>query len=141
MPGPVATTPSPTLTDKLTAGAALVGTNVPVIAAPLMSHLDPSMNPDGAGGPVVAIIAGFINAVIQAFKMHDWYEQNKWAAWTVIVLGFVICLAIWHDQLRLGFLNAFATITNALTNYKPMNTVGMLGAGSDKPTAPVEVTT
>lgn len=83
------------------------------------------------GGIEVTIIAHGINAIIQALKMHGWYKQNKYAAWTAIALGVLVCMILWHDQLQKAIINGLGVIANALQNYKPLNTVGVLPPGSD----------
>lgn len=122
MPGP---TPS-TGTEKVAALGTWAMTNGAVAAAPLLPG-----NDSGLGGFVVNVIAGFINGVIQALKMHGWYKQNEWAMWTALVLAFAVCLLIWHDDLRKAALNGMGAATNAMNNYAPLNKLGVLPPGTD----------
>lgn len=134
MPGPdVATLPAsppitPSVSDKLTAAGTYMANTAVVTAAPLMGQ---QVNPTGAGGIEVSLIGDGITTIIQALKQHHWYDQNRYAVWTCILIAIAVCILLWHDDLRKGALNAMGAMYKAASNYGPLNKLGVLGPGSD----------
>lgn len=117
---------APTITDKVGGLLTYGATNAATIGAPNLPGNDMDV-----GGATVGIIAHGINGIIQAFKMQDWFKQNKWAMWTALLLSVLFCLLLWHDDLRKAALNALATVAQTMLNYKPLNNIGVLPAGTD----------
>src|SRR5678815_1842274 len=78
--------PAPSTADKVMAGATIAGNTALVTAAPLLSSVNPAMNPSNAGGIAVSLIGNGITCIVQAIAVQDWFNDHKYAVWACICL-------------------------------------------------------
>lgn len=116
--------------NKVTAGLTWLGANAPTALAPVIASA--AGTDIGGLGPECNIISLFINGWIQFFKQFHWFNQNKWAFPTAMILALGICFGIWHNELNRWALNFMATSIQPLLNYGPMNKLGIFGPGTDR---------
>lgn len=115
-------TTAPTTTDKLVGATTFLATNAGTVIAPAIPG-----NEHNVGGMAVSGIALFINALIQQFKEHDWFKQDKVAIWSAIGLAAVCCALVWAvadpQQALLNFFNVGGLV---LTNYGSLKPAGII---------------
>ena len=123
---PIALSGATTPAAAVTGAVAAAGLNAAVLASPFIPG-----NSLGVGGPDVVAVAMLLSTVAQGIKMHAWFHQNRYMVWFLLALGFAVCLAIWHDDLKRVVLNAGQAVYNAIVTYGALNNVGALAAGTD----------
>ena len=78
-------------------------------------------------GTEANILAGVLNMVMQWLKGFDWYDQNRWAIPTLLVLGLTTAGLLWRDELQRAVLGGLNIAAQAWQNYAAL---------SDHPTMP-----
>lgn len=125
---------TPKTSDKLIAAGTLALTQAPVLAAPLLSNINPAINPQGAGGLAVTMIGNGIGVIVQGLAAQDWFDDYKYAVWACIGLSAVICagLYIWLlGNPELGVLNALGSMHTAASSYGPLHKLGVFSRPGD----------
>lgn len=128
--------PTPSGQDKLAAGAALALNTAVVTGAPLLSAINPAMNPSNAGGIAVTMIGNGILTIVQAVAVQDWFDDHRLAVWLCIVLACLICgvlyVVVLHNPEQ-GVLNALGSMYTAAGNYGPLKNLGVFNRGESQP--------
>lgn len=88
------------------------------------------MNSLGVGGPEVLAITAGLNALAQWVKMWDFFDQNKYLIPLLLLLGLVIAVILWHDDMRRALMNAMLSVDTAVKNYGQLRTVGVMSQGT-----------
>ena len=128
--------PAPTTADKV-AGFGTYALNTAVVTgAPMLSSINPALNPSNAGGVAVNMIGDGITCIVQAIAVQDWYNDHKYAVWACIVLSIVICgglyIVLLHNPEQ-GVLNALGAMYKASSNYGPLKQLGVFNRGESQP--------
>lgn len=132
-------TPAPKTSDKLIAAGTLALNTGIVAGAPVLNNLNPSINPQNAGGIPVTLIGNGILVIVQAFAAQDWFDDYKYAIWVGIALAAVVCGGLYIfflGNIELGVLNTFGAMHQFATNYGPLNKLGVFSRPGDIPQEP-----
>lgn len=132
--GPTSPPMAASTTDKVLSATTYAMNTALITGAPALNNLNSNINPHNAGGIAVTLIGDGITTIIQALKMHKWFDQNRYAIWMCILLSLIICTILYivllHDPEQ-GVLNALGAMYKAASNYGPLNKLGVLGSGTD----------
>lgn len=132
-------TPAPKTSDKLIAAGTLALNTGIVAGAPVLNNINPSINPQNAGGIPVTLIGNGILVIVQAFAAQDWFDDYKYAIWVGIALAAVVCGGLYIfflGNIELGVLNTFGAMHQFATNYGPLNKLGVFSRPGDIPQEP-----
>lgn len=127
-------TPAQSTSDKVMAATTLAGNTALVTAAPLLSSINPAINPTNAGGIAVSMIGNGITCIVQWIAVQDWFDDHKHAVGACIILSCVICgilyILILHNPEQ-GVLNALGAMYQAASNYGPLKQLGVFNRGEE----------
>jgi len=127
---------APDVASKVTAGGTYALNTAIIAGAPLLSSINPSLNPSNAGGIAVNMIGDGITCIVQAIAVQDWFDDHRLAVWLCIGLSVVICLGLYvillHNPEQ-GVLNALGAMYKASSNYGPLKQLGVFNRGESQP--------